>query len=74
MTEQVSKFIYKKQMSAVDIFDVYLSIAGHVEGQQPPTSEWTKGNIGTLHSLWKQEILIQPHHHLRKNTMTQSRG
>lgn len=43
---------------------LYLSIGSHADGQQSPSSQWIKSNVWTVHSLWKQEVLIQPHHHL----------
>jgi len=53
---------------------VYLSVAGHVEGQMSPSSERIKGDIWTLYSFWKQEILIQPHYHLHRHENINTRS
>ena len=47
---------------------VYLSIGGHAYRQQSSSSQWIKGDIRIFYSLWKQEVLIQPHHHLHSHT------
>lgn len=51
-------------------FCLYLSVAGHANGQQPPSSQRNERDVRAVDSLRKQEVLIQPHHHLHRRRET----
>lgn len=46
----------------------YLSAGGHADGQKSSTSEGGEADVGAVHALWQQEVLIQPHDHLQADT------
>lgn len=48
----------------------YLSVSRHANGQQSSSSQRDKRDVGAVHSLREQEVLIQPHHHLHAYTQT----
>lgn len=46
----------------------YLSGGGHADGQESSTSEGREGDVGAVHALRQQEVLLQPHDHLQTDT------